>query len=115
MVVGPEDSLRVRSPRRVVSHRAETHREPCAVRDHRRGGCPDREGRAAGRRVDIRRLRGETFFHLTLTAGAAGWTSSLTSGAGFVCRFQGPGTIYVQTRSPAAFAGWLSRYIPSRS
>ena len=45
---------------------------------------------------------------------AAGWISSFTSGEGFVCRFTGPGTVYVQTRSPAAFAGWLSRYIPSR-
>jgi uncharacterized protein (TIGR00266 family) len=49
-----------------------------------------------------------------ITKAAAGWISSFTSGEGFVCRFRGPGTIYVQTRSPAAFAGWLSRYIPSR-
>jgi len=45
---------------------------------------------------------------------AAGWISSFTSGEGFVCRFKGPGTIYIQTRSPAAFAGWLHRYLPSR-
>ena len=45
---------------------------------------------------------------------AAGWISSFTSGEGFVCRFKGPGTIYVQTRSPSAFAGWLHRYLPSR-
>ncbi len=43
---------------------------------------------------------------------AAGWISSFTSGEGFVCRFKGPGTIYVQTRSPAAFAAWLTRYLP---
>ena len=42
---------------------------------------------------------------------AAGWISSFTSGEGFVCRFKGPGAIYVQTRSPAAFAGWLSGYL----
>jgi uncharacterized protein (TIGR00266 family) len=45
---------------------------------------------------------------------AAGWISSFTSGEGFVCRFKGPGAIYVQTRSPAAFAGWLSGYLPMK-
>ena len=40
--------------------------------------------------------------------------SSFTSGEGFVCRFTGPGRIYVQTRNPAAFAGWLSRHLPSK-
>ncbi len=49
-----------------------------------------------------------------ITKAAAGWISSFTSGEGFVCRFRGPGTIYVQTRSPASFAGWLHRYMPSR-
>lgn len=49
-----------------------------------------------------------------ITKAAAGWISSFTSGEGFVCRFRGPGTIYVQTRSPASFAGWLNRYLPSR-
>lgn len=50
----------------------------------------------------------------TITKAAAGWISSFTSGEGFVCRFTGPGRIYVQTRNPAAFAGWLSRYMPAK-
>jgi uncharacterized protein (TIGR00266 family) len=49
-----------------------------------------------------------------ITKAAAGWVSSFTSGEGFVCRFTGPGRIYVQTRNPAAFAGWLGRYLPKR-
>ncbi len=47
-------------------------------------------------------------------ASSAGWISSLMSGEGFVCRFKGPGTVYVQTRNPSAFAGWLSGYLPSK-
>jgi len=50
----------------------------------------------------------------TIQKAAAGWISSFTSGEGFVCRFKGPGTVYVQTRSPSAFAGWLKRYLPAR-
>lgn len=46
-------------------------------------------------------------------ASASGWMSSITSGEGLVCRFKGPGTIYLQTRNPSAFGGWLSTYIPS--
>lgn len=49
-----------------------------------------------------------------ITKAAAGWISSFTSGEGFVCRFTGPGRIYVQTRNPAAFAGWLRRYMPAK-
>jgi len=49
-----------------------------------------------------------------IAKAAAGWISSFTSGEGFVCRFRGPGTVYVQTRSPSAFAGWLSRHLPRR-
>lgn len=46
-------------------------------------------------------------------ASASGWMSSFTSGEGLVCRFRGPGTIFLQTRNPAAFGGWLSQYVPS--
>jgi uncharacterized protein (TIGR00266 family) len=46
-------------------------------------------------------------------ASSSGWMSSITSGEGLVCRFRGPGTVYLQTRNPAAFGGWLSDYIPS--
>lgn len=56
----------------------------------------------------------ESTISYQITRASAGWISSFTSGEGFVCRFTGPGTIYVQTRNPAAFAGWLSRYMPSK-
>jgi uncharacterized protein (TIGR00266 family) len=47
-------------------------------------------------------------------ASASGWISSLTSGEGLVCRFKGPGTLYLQTRNPASFGSWMSSYIPSQ-
>lgn len=49
-----------------------------------------------------------------VTRAARGLLGSLTSGEGFVFRFSGPGTIYIQTRTPAGFAGWLSRFMPAR-
>lgn len=56
----------------------------------------------------------ESTTRYTITKAAAGWISSFTSGEGFVCRFTGPGRVYVQTRNPAAFAGWLSRFLPAK-
>ncbi len=47
-------------------------------------------------------------------ASSHGWISSIFAGEGFVCRFKGPGTVYVQTRNPKAFGGWLSSYLPTR-
>jgi uncharacterized protein (TIGR00266 family) len=47
-------------------------------------------------------------------ASRHGWISSIFAGEGFVCRFKGPGTIYIQTRNPKAFGGWLSSYLPTR-
>jgi len=35
--------------------------------------------------------------------------SSLTSGEGLVCRFTGPGTIYIQTRNPGGLVDFLRR------
>jgi uncharacterized protein (TIGR00266 family) len=46
-------------------------------------------------------------------ASSSGWMSSITSGEGLVCRFKGPGTVYLQTRNPSAFGGWLRSYLPS--
>ena len=56
----------------------------------------------------------ESTISYRITKAASGWISSFTSGEGFVCRFTGPGRIYVQTRNPSAFAGWLGRHMPSR-
>ncbi|MDR1110781.1 MAG: TIGR00266 family protein [Deltaproteobacteria bacterium] len=40
-------------------------------------------------------------------ASSKGWISSFTSGEGLVCRFTGPGTIFIQTRNPGAFKSWI--------
>ena len=42
-----------------------------------------------------------------------GWKSTLLSGEGLVCEFQGSGTLYLQTRSTQAFLSWLIPRIPT--
>ncbi|MCX7748333.1 MAG: TIGR00266 family protein [Clostridia bacterium] len=44
---------------------------------------------------------------------SSGWISSITSGEGLVCRFRGPARVFIQTRNPRAFGGWLKRFVPS--
>jgi uncharacterized protein (TIGR00266 family) len=46
---------------------------------------------------------------------AAGWIASFTSGEGFICRFRGPGVVYVQTRNPQSFGAWIRQFIPVSS
>jgi uncharacterized protein (TIGR00266 family) len=46
---------------------------------------------------------------------ASGWISSFTSGEGFVCRFRGPGLVYIQTRNPQGFGAWIRQFIPAAS
>lgn len=46
---------------------------------------------------------------------ASGWISSFTSGEGFVCRFRGPGVVYIQTRNPQSFGAWIRQFIPVSS
>jgi len=43
---------------------------------------------------------------------AKGIISSITSGEGLVCRFTGAGEIYIQSRNPSAFGGWVYGLIP---
>ena len=43
---------------------------------------------------------------------AAGWIASFTSGEGFVCRFRGPGLVYIQSRNPGGFGAWIRQFIP---
>lgn len=38
--------------------------------------------------------------------------TSATSGEGLVMEFTGPGNVYLQTRNPEAFSGWLSNLLP---
>jgi len=42
-----------------------------------------------------------------------GLRSTLFSGEGLVCRFTGPGTVWLQTRSEDAFLSWLVPKLPS--
>ena len=46
-----------------------------------------------------------------VTKGAASWFSAVTSGAGFACKFTGPGRILIQTRSPWGLGSWLLPYL----
>ena len=43
---------------------------------------------------------------------SAGWIASFTSGEGFVCRFRGPGIVYIQSRNPSGFGNWIRQFIP---
>lgn len=45
-------------------------------------------------------------------ASSSGWISSFTSGEGLVCRFRGPGKIFIQTRNPEGFGGWIRQFMP---
>ena len=31
---------------------------------------------------------------------------------GFVCRFRGPGVVYIQSRNPGSFGAWVRQFIP---
>ncbi|KAF2712994.1 DUF124-domain-containing protein [Pleomassaria siparia CBS 279.74] len=41
---------------------------------------------------------------------SGGIISSLSSGEGLVCKFTGPGTVFMQTRNPQAFSQWLTTH-----
>ena len=43
---------------------------------------------------------------------SSGWIASLTSGEGFVCRFRGPGVVFIQSRNPGSFGTWIRQFIP---
>lgn len=45
---------------------------------------------------------------------SSGFISSFTSGEGLVCQCKGPGDIYIQSRNPSGFAGWVRQFIPSK-
>ena len=44
----------------------------------------------------------------SIEKASKGWISSVTSGEGFVCRFTGPGLLFIQTRAPLAFRDWCN-------
>jgi len=41
-------------------------------------------------------------------AASGGIISGISSGEGLVCKFTGPGTVFMQTRNPGAFAAWMT-------
>ncbi|KAH7351045.1 tryptophan RNA-binding attenuator protein-like domain-containing protein [Rhexocercosporidium sp. MPI-PUGE-AT-0058] len=41
---------------------------------------------------------------------SGGIISGLSSGEGLVCKFTGPGTVFMQTRNPIAFAQWMGTH-----
>jgi len=47
-----------------------------------------------------------------LESASIGIVAAFTSGEAIVCRFTGPGTVYVQTRQARQFGIWISRFLP---
>ncbi|KAI9786371.1 MAG: hypothetical protein M1816_008032 [Peltula sp. TS41687] len=43
---------------------------------------------------------------------SGGFMSTIASGEGLVCKFTGPGTIFMQTRNPQALGAWIAAYVP---
>lgn len=50
----------------------------------------------------------------TIDKASSGWISSVTSGEGLVCKFKGPGKLYIQTRNPGGLASWVRSMVPSK-
>ncbi len=48
----------------------------------------------------------------TLKKAPRGIVSTLTSGEGIIAEMQGPGIVYIQTRTPKGFGAWLGRFVP---
>ena len=49
------------------------------------------------------------------TVGRTGsWKSTFLGGEGLVCKLEGPGRFYMQTRSSEAFVEWLARRLPTK-
>jgi uncharacterized protein (TIGR00266 family) len=49
----------------------------------------------------------------TIEKAAKGWLNTITSGEGLVCRFSGPGRIWLQTRNPQSFGAWIRSFVPT--
>lgn len=41
---------------------------------------------------------------------SGGIISGISSGEGLVCKFSGPGTVFMQTRNPNEFAAWMGAH-----
>ncbi|MFZ4515843.1 MAG: TIGR00266 family protein [Acidimicrobiia bacterium] len=44
-----------------------------------------------------------------------GWKSTLLGGEGLVVELTGPGSVWIQTRSPESFAGFIAPFLPIKS
>lgn len=53
--------------------------------------------------------------NFNVTKAAGGWIASYLSGEGLVCRFQGQGRIWIQTRNPNEFGTTLGKMLPPRT
>ena len=45
---------------------------------------------------------------------SGGWKTTVLGGEGLVCKLEGPGRFYMQTRSEDAFLNWLAPKLPKR-
>ncbi len=45
---------------------------------------------------------------------SGGWKTTLLGGEGLVCKLEGPGRFFMQTRSEDAFVSWLAPKLPKR-
>lgn len=54
----------------------------------------------------------ESHLKYEITKGARGWTSAFLSGAGIALRFEGPGTVLIQSRNPAGLGHWIFPFLP---
>ena len=43
-------------------------------------------------------------------AASGGIISGLSSAEGLICKFSGPGTVFLQTRNPKSFAAWMTAH-----
>ncbi|EXJ62751.1 hypothetical protein A1O7_03189 [Cladophialophora yegresii CBS 114405] len=50
----------------------------------------------------------------TIEAAGSSRMSGMKTGEGLVCRFTGPGRIYIQTRNQDEFSEWVAAQVPSR-
>ena len=48
------------------------------------------------------------YMSYSIDKASNGWVNSFMSGEMLVCKFRGPGTIFIQTRNPAGFSKWIS-------
>lgn len=48
-----------------------------------------------------------------INTSGGGLFSGSATGEGLVCRFTGPGDIYIQTRNPEALGQWIAAQVPA--